>query len=264
MIRFQARMSSLEVGPKENGREVYGLGTDAEAQAPGVPVDKMVATAMLGKPKHGGDVNWNDVNKDGFIDAKDLVFMGYMAPDKIGGMQNTFRYKRLSMRFTLDYALGNVINDGALGRSMGIGRSYNEGVPYTALGNETWQNQGDVGKKYARVSWADYDIGYRNHLRFVSNITGYQMVGLGGYGVDNSIYYCKGDWIAIRELSFSYELPDQILKNLNVSGISLTAGVFNLGYITKYKGLNPEQYKGYDEGAYPRPLQLTFSVKATF
>jgi hypothetical protein len=79
-----------------------------------------------------------------------------------------------------------------------------------------------------------------------------------------AIYYSKGDWVALRELSLSYDIPTDLLKSLKISGLTVSAGAYNLGYITAYKGLNPEQYKGYDEGAYPRPQQFTFSVKATF
>ena len=116
--------------------------------------------------------------------------MGYRVPDKIGGIQNTFKYKGFVLRISMDYAMGHVINDGELGRSMGQGRSSNEGAPREALGNETWQNQGDEGKKYPRFSFSDYDIGFRNHLRFIGSQTGYLGVGLdNSYGVDNSIYF---------------------------------------------------------------------------
>ncbi len=43
--------------------------------------------------------------------------------------------------------------------------------------------------------------------------------------------------------------------------MNVFASVFNLGYITKYKGLNPESYAGFDPGGYPRPRQ--FSLGAT-
>ncbi|MEX2591874.1 MAG: SusC/RagA family TonB-linked outer membrane protein [Anditalea sp.] len=264
----------IEVGGYAEGERPGGLwawksngifATDEEARESGVPVDMGRPAAVLGTPKNGGDVNWADLNGDGLIDGKDLVFMGYRVPDKIGGLQNTFRFKGLTMRFTLDYAMGHVINNGALARAIGQGRSFNEGAPREALGSDTWQNQGDTGMKYPRFSFGDYDIGQRNHLRFIHAIAGYTDVGIGdSYGVDNSIYYSKGDWVALRELSFSYDLPVNLTQKLNLNRVALNAGVYNLGYITAYKGLNPEVYKGFDEGGYPRPRQFTIGATINF
>ena len=263
----------VEVGGYAEGERPLGLwawqsngifATDAEAAASEI-VDNMVPGANLGTVKHGGDVNWADLNGDNIIDGKDLVFMGYRVPDKMGGMQNTFRFKGFELRFTFDYAAGHVISDGALGRAMGSGRSYNEGAPREALGSDTWQEQGDTGMKYPRFSFGDYDVGFRNHLRFVPNLTGMRGLGIDdGYGVDNSIYYSKGDWVAFRELSLSYSLPKGICNSLSVEGITLNSGIYNIGYISAYKGLNPEQYKGYDEGGYPRPRQFTLGASISF
>lgn len=274
LVYDPATGEEIEIGGYAEGERPGGLwawqsngifSTDDEARAPGVPADMMRPPANLGKPRNAGDVNWADLNKDGIIDGKDLVFMGYRIPDKIGGMQNTFSFKGITLRFTMDYALGHVVSDGALARAMGQGRSFNEGAPREALRDDTWQNPGDVGKLYPRFSFGDYDIGQRNHLRFIHATAGYTDVGLGdSYGVDNSIYYSKGDWLAIRELSVSYDLPVNILKRMKMKRLALNAGVYNLGYITTYKGLNPEVYKGFDEGGYPRPRQFTFGVTMNF
>ncbi|GAB3987329.1 TonB-dependent receptor [Spirosoma daeguense] len=235
--------------------------TDEEAKA--APRDLLVTSVALGKPKHGGDVNWADLNSDGQIDGKDLVFMGYRVPDKIGGMQNTFSWKGITVRFTMDYALGHIVSNGALARSMGQARASNEGAPSQALNSDVWQNPGDVGKIYPRFSFGDADFGYRNHLRGASAV-GYTQVGLEGYSTDNSIYISKGDWLAFREVSISYQVPKTITNRIKTGSIQLNAGVYNLGYLTGYTGLNPEVYKGFDEGGYPRPRQFTLGATIRF
>lgn len=237
--------------------------TDAEAAASPIK-DMLVPAANLGKVKHAGDVNWADLNGDNLIDGKDMAFMGYRVPDKIGGFQNTFSYKGFILKINMDYAMGHVISDGELARAMGQGRSSNEGAPRQAIGEDIWKNQGDAGKLYPRFSFADYDLGFRNHLRF-SSLSGYSGVGLdNSYGVDNSIYYSKGDFLAFREISLSYNLPKKVSKMLYMNNIMLNAGVYNIGYLTSYSGLNPEVYKGYDEGGYPRPRQFTFGATLQF
>lgn len=238
--------------------------TDEEAKAWDVlDLVAPAATQGLGK-KRGGDVRWADLNGDKKIDGRDMVFIGYRNPDKIGGLQNTFRYKALSLRVTMDYALGHMISNGALARSMGQARSGNEGAPREALGDNVWQKQGDVGKTYPRFSFADAGVGQRNHVRFATNVN-YTDVGVDDiYGTDVDFYYSKGDFLAFREVSLTYEVPAGLVKRISSGGLTLNAGVYNLGYLTKYKGLNPETYKGYDEGAYPRPRQFTLGATLRF
>jgi len=263
----------VEVGGFAEGERPGGLwawksngifATDEEAAASPIK-DLMAIGALLNEPRHGGDVDWADLNGDNVIDGKDIVFMGYRTPDKIGGFQNTIRYKSFSLRINMDYAMGHIINNGSLARGLGQGRSYNEGAPVEAIGNDIWREQGDVGKKYPRIAFGDWDVGRRNHLRFLGSLTGYSDTGLSSsYGVDNSIYYSKGDFLAFREVSLSYNFPVKWCKILNVSNIVLNGGVYNIGYMTAYDGYNPEVYTGYDGGAYPRPRQFTFGAKLTF
>lgn len=263
----------VEVGGYAEGERPFGLwawksngifATDEEAAASPIK-DMMAIGALRDKPRHGGDVDWADLNGDNLIDGKDLVFMGYRTPDKIGGWQNTFTWRGFTLRVNMDYAMGHIISNGELARGLGQGRSYNEGAPRMATSDEIWQKQGDSGKKYPRISFGDWDVGRRNHLRFLQSLTGYTNMGLSSsYGVDNSIYYSKGDFLAFREISLAYNIPSTICKRLMVNNIVLNTGVYNVGYLTAYDGFNPEVYTGYDGGAYPRPRQFTFGATVTF
>ena len=73
--------------------------------------------------------------------------------------------------------------------------------------------------------------------------------------------YEKGDFLALREISLSYDLPRHVMKKIRASGMNVFASVYNVGYLTKYKGINPESYTGFDAIGYPRPRQ--FSLGAT-
>jgi hypothetical protein len=42
------------------------------------------------------------------------------------------------------------------------------------------------------------------------------------------------------------------------------ASVNNIGYITGYKGFNPETYTGVDGGGYPRPRQYSLGATLKF
>jgi TonB-linked SusC/RagA family outer membrane protein len=256
--------SDKEVGGFAEGERPYGLwafkvekvfATDAEAAAWNKK-DLMASAQGQAVGKRAGDYQWADLNGDGVIDSKDMVFMGYRAPDKIGGMQNTFTYKGIMLRVAVDYALGHVISNGALARSLGQGRAYNEGAPAEALGNDIWKQPGDEGKKYARFSFGDYDNGQRNYVRQVP------AVGTNSsYGVDVSTMFTKGDFLCLREIYLGYEIPKSALRKTRVGGLNVFGSIYNIGYLTKYKGVNPETYDGFDAIGYPRPRQ--FSLGAT-
>lgn len=233
--------------------------TDAEAAAWNAKVkDNLASPQGITIGKRGGDFIFDDVNGDGVIDTKDQVFMGYRNPNKMGGMQNTFTYKNFSLRFTMDYALGHLISNGALARSLGQGRAFNEGAPSMALGSDIWQNQGDTDKKYARFSFADYDFGQRNYLRNGS------LGNNSSYNSDVSAMFSKGDFLAFREVSLSYDMPKKILEKIRSSGLNVFATIYNVGYLTAYEGLNPEVYTGFDPGGYPRPRQFLLGANIKF
>jgi len=207
--------------------------------------------------KHAGDFIFDDINNDGVIDNKDQVFLGHINPDKIGGMQNILTYKSLSLKIAVDYALGHVISNGALARSLGQGRAFNEGAPEQALGPDIWQKEGDTGKKYARFSFADSDFGQRNYLRGGT-------LGTTGYKSDVDVMIEKGDFLAFREVSLSYDIPLNLLQKVHLSEVNIFASVFNLGYLTKYQGVNPETYSGADAIGYPRPRQFSLGTTIRF
>ena len=252
-----------EVGGYAEGERPFGLwgfkplgvfATEAEAQEWG-KVDNLTSAAGKTVGKHAGDYIWADLNNDDIIDTRDMEFLGYRTPNRTGGMQNTFSYKNFSLRFNMDFALGHIINDGALARSLGQGRAFNEGAPAAALGDEIWKQEGDTGKKYARFSFADFDFGQRNYLRQVP------AVGVNSsYGVDVATLTTKGDFLAFREVNLSYDLPKVLAERIKLAGVTVFASIYNLGYVTKYKGLNPETYTGFDPGGYPRPRQFTFGA----
>jgi len=258
----------VEAGGYAEGERVGGLwgyktlgvfSTEAEAAAWSAShKDNLASPSGITVGKHAGDFIWQDTNGDGIIDAKDQVFMGWRTPSIMGGMQNTVSYKGFSLRVAVDFALGHIISNGALARSLGQGRAYNEGAPKAALGSEIWQKEGDVGKKYARFSFADYDFGQRNYLRNATLGTNYT------YSSDASPMLEKGDFLAIREIKLSYNLASSIAKKMLATGVNVYASVNNVGYITKYTGFNPETYTGVDGGGYPRPRQYSLGATLKF
>ncbi|MEQ9438708.1 MAG: SusC/RagA family TonB-linked outer membrane protein [Cyclobacteriaceae bacterium] len=261
-------VGGLAEGERVGGVWAYNMlgvyATDQEAA--NAPYDTKVSGAWLNLPedqqqKVGGDAIWDDRDGNGTIDDRDLVFMGYVSPDKFGGMVNTFTWKGITARFVVDYSLGHVINNSWRARANGNARNRVMTLTDVTSGDMWWE-QGDQAK-YPRYNAAsDWDNGKRNHVRQVDSYNG---VGLDdGYNTDNSLYYSKGDFLAFREVSVLYRLPAQLLERWGLNQITFNAGVYNLGYITAFDGLTPEHYNGYEEGDYPRPLQIQLGCNVSF
>lgn len=255
-VNDYVKVGGTAEGERYGGRWAYNMigvyATDAEAA--NAPKD----IEANNRVKKGGDAIWEDVDGNGIIDSRDMVFMGYIRPDRTGGMVNTFNYKNLSMRVVADFAIGHVIDNSFRGRSLGSARNNNMTLS-DVMGNDIWKNEGDIASipKYTVQSDADYN--YRNHLR-----NGNGLASSSGYITANSLYHSKGDFIALREISLSYRLQANFLKKARISAVNLYAGVYNIGYLTKYDGLMPEIFTGNDQGSYPRPRQYNFGASFTF
>jgi hypothetical protein len=92
------------------------------------------------------------------------------------------------------------------------------------------------------------------------------------YGTDASAdnpfkqYWEKGNYLCVREITLSYDLPTQLLgSSLShvVKGFRLYVSGNNLAYITKYDGNSPE-VGGYDGGSFAVPRTMTVGANVTF
>ncbi|MCU7693872.1 SusC/RagA family TonB-linked outer membrane protein [Haoranjiania flava] len=209
-----------------------------------------------GRVKQGGDAIWDDLDGNRIIDNNDMIFMGYIRPDKTGGLVNTFGYKSISLRFVADWAVGHVIDNRFKADIMGSARNNNSALA-EVLGSDIWKQQGDIATIPKYTVQSDFDYNFRNHLRWDN--------GIGSTaGSNNSLYFSKGDFFAFREVSLSYRLPSKWINTISLQNLEFFGSVYNIGYLTKYDGLMPEVYTGADPGLYPRPRQIIFGINATF
>lgn len=271
-VIYNSNGEEVEVGGLAEGERPFGIwafdligvyATDEEAA--NAPQDLLVSGSKFGDPKNGGDAIWRDVNGDNVIDEKDLVFVGYETPDKIGGWSNTLSYKGLSLRVAMDYAFGHVISNGWRARANANARN-NVMTTTDVLRDDFWQNQGDIAKYPRYDNASDFDNGYRNHIRGLGGTSNDGIGNRAGGGTDSTLYIDEGDFVAFREVSLSYSLPIQEmgLDRWGLNSFNLSASAFNLGYLTGYDGLTPEIYDVVDEGIFPRPFQLILGLNISF
>lgn len=226
-----------------------------DEDAANAPYDEGVSSGWLGKGKCAGDAIWRDVDGNGIINSKDMVFVGYIHPDKMGSFNNTFTYKNFTLRIATDFSLGNVIDNHFRAQANANSRN-NFATIHDVASSKMWHKPGDIASIPRYDVESDWDNGKRNHGRPSSST-----IGFSG-GSANTLYIKKGDYLAFREVSLSYPLRTKWLRAAKIETLDLTAAVYNLGYWTAYDGLTPEVI-GADAGKYSRPRQFIFSVKFT-
>ncbi|MBN8859621.1 MAG: TonB-dependent receptor [Sphingobacteriales bacterium] len=204
--------------------------TDAEAAK--APYD--ILPEGTDKTKFAGDVIFLDNDKNDTIDNRDRIYMGNIYPTWTGGISSTVSYKGFSFIVRLDYMTGQTIYNymratttAQLAGDLGL----NSDVAHS------WLKEGDQ-TDIPRLYYGDWQY----------NI-----------GRGTSPYYEKGNYLALREVTFSYDLSATLLKRTGLKGLRINVSGQNLHYFTKYKGINPEN-GGTDNGSYPISRNFLFGA----
>ncbi|WP_132052602.1 SusC/RagA family TonB-linked outer membrane protein [Pseudocnuella soli] len=209
-----------------------------------------------------GDVNWLDVDRNDTIDSRDQVYMGNIYPKWTGGFSANLGYKGLSLYTRFEFATGHTIYNDLVARTLG---NYQGTFNYFDLQKEAWSptnTRTDVPKVYYADQVAA-PLGKKNYTR--SNNAN------GVLNSNNSRFYEKGDYLALRELTLSYEFPRSVLAKTGVLSQSrVYVSANNLFYLTKFSGPSPEPpvsggiTTGVYAGTYPTPKTYVLGVQVSF
>ena len=209
-----------------------------------------------------GDVNWQDVNGDNIIDSRDQVYLGNIYPKWTGGFNFNASYKGFGFYNRWDFALGHTIYNDLLARTLG---NYQGTFNYVTLQADAWSPTNTV-TDIPKVYYADQVAGSKQNYTRANN-------GNAVLNSNNSRFYEKGDYLCLRELTFSYDVSKNLLqksKFLNNARIYVTGS--NLLYITKFSGPSPEPpvssatgtITGIYSGTYPTPRTFIMGVQLGF
>lgn len=208
-----------------------------------------------------GDVNWLDVDGNGVIDSRDQVYVGNLNPKWTGGFTANLSYQDFSLFSNWEFALGHTIYNDLVARTLG---NYQGTFNYLELQKEAWSptnTETDIPKVY----YADQVGGSKqNYTR--GNNAGEIL------NSNNSRFYEKGDYLALREITLSYDLPKEMASKTHLlSRARIYVSANNLFYITKFTGPTPEppvdandQLTGIYSGTYPTPRSFVLGVQVSF
>lgn len=204
-----------------------------------------------------GDVNWMDVDNNDTIDSRDQVYIGNINPKFTGGFSTTVSYKRFSFYTRFDFAVGHMLYNDLVARVLGNYQGTFNFLELTKQGFSGDNSRNDIPKVY----WAD-QVGAPNGKK---NLTRGNNAGSVLQG-NNSNFYEKGDYLACREITLSYDFGKELLSKtriLNNARVYFNAN--NLFYITKFSGNSPEpKGNGIFAGNYPTPKSYVLGVQVTF
>ena len=197
-----------------------------------------------------GDYIVEDVTTDGNVDLNDRISYGTFNPKFTWGASANFLYKQFELSFQVMGIEGRKIYDRGIASQREVGEGF--GIP---------------GKYY-----------FENRYHPVDNPNGFMaQPNLGNFSnarkatrVSNYVYQ-DGDYIRLRNVQLSYNLPQQITTRLRATDIRIYFTGNNLFTITKFRGYNPEATttdnvltNGYSYANYPVARSYTFGVNLAF
>lgn len=188
-------------------------------------VFKQVYDPTTGKPI---DNLFDDLNRDGVINEKDLYQYKGADPEMFFGFSTNLTYKKFSAGFVMRASVGNYL--------------YNN----TASSSGTIRN---LINPIGYINNGSSDVLYTN---FSGNGTNYY---LSDYYVQNASF------LRMDNINFGYNVGKVFHNKAN---LRLSGNVQNVFTITKYKGLDPEQNGGIDNNFYPRPRTFVLGLNLEF
>ncbi|MCU4164442.1 SusC/RagA family TonB-linked outer membrane protein [Carboxylicivirga caseinilyticus] len=211
--------------------------------------DRTVEFAYRKDTRFLGDARWKDLNNDGVINHLDRKVIGRTTPDFVGGMTSNLSYKNFNLFVKTDFAVGHYIINGR--RVKGIAQTQgNQNGPIEIRDSWTPENPTSNIPIFTLVDRQ------RNH-----------MAAGGDQGsIDNSSsrMWEKGDYLALREVTLSYNLSGAIANNV-FQNIRLYVTGANLAYFNGFSGSSPEVTSGgIDSGRFPLPRTYTLGLNVTF
>jgi TonB-dependent starch-binding outer membrane protein SusC len=187
-------------------------------------VSKQVYDPSTGKPIEG---LYEDLNRDGVVDDKDVYFYKKPAADFTFGINTQFAYKKFSLGLAAHGSIGNYL-----------------------------YNQYDATSGLLR--------NVQNPLNFIGNVSkNYLESGFSNARYSSDYYIQNASFFRLDNINLGYNVGS-ILKNK--ASLRISGSVQNVFVVTKYKGLDPENSssEGLDNNIYPRPRIISLGASIDF
>lgn len=197
-----------------------------------------------------GELTSTSINFQGTGDAKFLKYEGSIDPTMTGSFGNLFKWKGLSLNVFMTYSFGNVVRLNPV-----FSNRYSDLTATPKEFKNRFINPGD--EMYTDVPV----IASARQNRDISNL----YVAYSAYNYSTA-RVAKGDFIRLKELSLSYDLPKKAVEKILLSSLSFKLQATNLWLIYSDKRLQGQDPEFFNTGgvAVPMPKQITLTCRIGF
>lgn len=175
-------------------------------------------------------------------DLSTITYSGSTVPKYFGGWTNTFRYKQLELTALVTFKLGYIFRRPSVSYfSYSTQKSIHKDVALR------WRQPGDESKTIVPVM-PSTGVNYSDQWYTLSD----QLIESGSH-------------IRLREISLSYDLPQQLLRRIHLQRLSLLAYGRNLALWTKNKeGIDPDYIPSAYYSMLPPARSFAIGLRTTF
>ena len=191
-----------------------------------------------------GNVKYVDVNKDGVLDIKDVVYLGNTDPKASYGLGNTFTYKGFELYVFLYGTFGGLQLDGwgPFANPNGTGILFPTPSNGEIHNLQSWTSFNPNGKYPGLAT----DVASTNNPSQVAD-----------FGARN-VYFFR-----VKNLTFSYQIPQNITQITKfIASARLFVDLQNFFVFGNYSGIDPEMER--NNFPYPVSKTTTFGINIVF
>lgn len=221
----------------------------------GYPVRALFSIPFVGLNDEGipqfinqdGDVVTSDLNFQEYEKLDFLKYEGPTDPTITGGFGNIFTYKNFRLNLFITYSFGNKIRLDPI-----FAAAYSDMSALPKEFKNRWTVPGDEQYTDIPVIASRRQAKNDSNLSYAYNAYNYSTARI-----------AKGDFIRMKEISLSYDLPSTFVRKIGLSTAALKIQATNLFLIYADKKLNGQDPEFINAGgvATPMPKQFTLTVR---
>ena len=179
-----------------------------------------------------GDIKVSDQNKDGAIDANnDRKVLGQQTPKWTAGLNNRFEYKGWELSFFLYARVGHLIQNEAAA-------NFNPSGWNNSIACDYWTPENPTN------AFPRPNFNKNESMLYKSTLA-----------------YCKGNFLKIKDITFGYSFPKQMISKLNMSKLRIYTTLKNFFTFSAVDDYDPERG---GSNSYPMTKQVVFGINVSF
>ncbi|MDL2323193.1 SusC/RagA family TonB-linked outer membrane protein [Bacteroidales bacterium OttesenSCG-928-A17] len=168
---------------------------------------------------------------------------GSSQPKVLGGFGGSFSWKSLELFYNFAYRLGGYGYDSSYASLMAPPYQKHTGYAFHVDTRKSWTPE-NQSNEFARWQYDDY------HFTNTSDR-----------------WLTKADYLSLQNITLSYRLPKNIVKEASIDGITASVSMDNIFFLSKRKGYVPTQSfdgNSHDLSSYPGSSKYMLTLKFDF